>query len=174
MYSLRRTAIIEARRRRGTDFAEELADHAVGGSSIHVDDNWRLSDVDMVNERLGVEAMPRDELRKMFAKSRELRWRPEDALPNAFPGADMGTYDREQSMGDARVHDEYLEAEHVSVEVFNKARHHLTPMDVNALYLVTNTEILDKLEDKNDGDAASITDASSGSIHAMSDGNRRC
>ncbi|KAK3054943.1 hypothetical protein LTR09_004103 [Extremus antarcticus] len=56
MHSLRRTAILETRRKEGTKLAQELAHHDTGGQSIFACDNESLEDYDLANERLDLDS----------------------------------------------------------------------------------------------------------------------
>ncbi len=80
MHSLRRTAILETRRKEGTKLAQELAHHDTGGQSIFACDNESLEDYDLANERLDLDSVSRADLRRMFVQANTARVQ-EDMAP---------------------------------------------------------------------------------------------
>jgi hypothetical protein len=68
-YSLRRSAIIETRRKHGTETAKDLALHKATGNSLLFYDNVGMGDVDINAMRLGHEAgMSRDQVRDFYSQ----------------------------------------------------------------------------------------------------------
>lgn len=73
MYSFRRTAIIESRRKAGTEMAKELAGHAPTSNSIIFYDTEKLADYDMIAFRLDQEGSSRADIRRVFEQSQVFR-----------------------------------------------------------------------------------------------------
>lgn len=75
-YSLRRTAIIETRRKHGTEAAKDLAFHVASANSLFFYDNVGFGDVDMQQFRVGgADGMSREEVQKFFSQANLARWR---------------------------------------------------------------------------------------------------
>ncbi|KAF2002156.1 hypothetical protein P154DRAFT_574468 [Amniculicola lignicola CBS 123094] len=84
-YSLRRTAIIEVRRRHGTEAAKDLAFHKPSANSLFFYDNVGFGDVDMQQMRLGgPEGMSREEVRKFFSQANVSRYTGEESLTHSI------------------------------------------------------------------------------------------
>ncbi|CAN9083863.1 unnamed protein product [Alternaria alternata] len=70
-YSFRRSAIIETRRKHGTEAAKDIAFHKPEANSLFFYDNVGMGDKDITAMRLGVEAgMSREEVKDFFAQYR--------------------------------------------------------------------------------------------------------
>lgn len=68
-YSFRRSAIIETRRKHGTEAAKDIAFHQPAANSLFFYDNVGMGDQDITALRLGVEAgMSRDEVKEFYAQ----------------------------------------------------------------------------------------------------------
>ncbi|KAK6429522.1 hypothetical protein LTR95_014330 [Oleoguttula sp. CCFEE 5521] len=68
IYSFRRTAIVDTRRKHGTEVSQELAGHVMGGTSIYSYDNMFLADQDLANDRNDLPVIDRKAIRTMFAQ----------------------------------------------------------------------------------------------------------
>lgn len=77
VYSLRRTAIIEARRAAGVETAREFAGHAPDTASIISYDTEGMADFDATAFRLGEKGIDRATIRQAFAQAKTLRVDPD-------------------------------------------------------------------------------------------------
>jgi hypothetical protein len=78
-YSLRRTAIIEVKKRHCTEKATQIAFHVASGCSLLHYDNVGFGDTDMQSFRLGgPEIMTKGEVRSFFPQSNISRWTPKE------------------------------------------------------------------------------------------------
>jgi hypothetical protein len=68
-YSFRKGAIVDQRRKRGTESAKELAGHSADGNTIRVYDEDNVADADIANIRHGSEATSQESMRKMFSQA---------------------------------------------------------------------------------------------------------
>jgi integrase len=101
-YSLRRTAIVETRRLEGTEFAQQLAGHIPGSTTIYAYDDSPLSDVDMTALRLGEQGMSREDIRKTFSQMNTAR------IDNT---AGLRAELKEFVEAEMRAHERYIHAE---------------------------------------------------------------
>jgi hypothetical protein len=69
IYGFRRGAIVDSRRKSGTESAKTLAGHAHSGDTVHVYDEDSLADEDIANIRHGSEATSQQAMRKMFSQA---------------------------------------------------------------------------------------------------------
>ena len=103
-YSLRRTAIVETRRMKGTEFAQQLAGHVPGGLAIYAYDVDGVMDVDVVAMRLGESSTSREEIRSIYAQINTVKVDVTALLKKELLGY------VEENM---RTHDEYIKAENL-------------------------------------------------------------
>ncbi|EMC98256.1 hypothetical protein BAUCODRAFT_23062 [Baudoinia panamericana UAMH 10762] len=112
MYSLRRTAITEVRRKHGTEMAQELAVHIPGGKSLYAYDDETLQDIDLANDRLNLQTMTRAEIRRMFSQSNMARVKFDDSIMLTGPSAQsLQESLRAESIRRARADPQYEAAE---------------------------------------------------------------
>ena len=69
IYGFRRGAIVDSRRKSGTESAKTFAGHAHSGDTIRVYDEDSLADEDIANIRHGSEATSQQAMRKMFSQA---------------------------------------------------------------------------------------------------------
>lgn len=69
VYAFRRTAIVETRRKHGTERATEMAGQRGGSSAIYAYDDANLEDEDLANDRLNLKKMDRSAVRAMFSQA---------------------------------------------------------------------------------------------------------
>jgi hypothetical protein len=81
-YSFRRNAIVETRRKHGTEAARDLAFHKPDGRALFAYDHSGVGDLDVTAMRLGEEQLSRDEVRKFFSQANINRYTPDKALWN--------------------------------------------------------------------------------------------
>jgi menaquinone-dependent protoporphyrinogen IX oxidase len=119
-YSLRRTAIIEVRRKHGTEQAKDIAFHVASANSLFFYDNVSFGDVDMQQFRLGgPESMSREEVQKYFSQANLARWQPAEDDELTFKEALEQAVKEQLPIQDGYITQE-LELKQLYDEVSNK------------------------------------------------------
>jgi hypothetical protein len=144
-YSLRRTAIIEVRRKHGTDKAKDLAFHVASANSLFFYDNVGFGDVDMQQFRQGgPETMTRDDVQKYFSQANLARWpaAKEDGL--SLKG------EIEQAVAEQLIqHEEYIQKNVELKNLYEKAGDKLEAMQTAGI--IPDTELIPKGYSSKDG-----------------------
>jgi hypothetical protein len=78
VYSFRRGAIVDHRRKLGTERAQELAGHAMQGNAIYSYDDTGLVELDLANTRAGSKATDEAYIREMFSQANSKRFDLDD------------------------------------------------------------------------------------------------
>lgn len=155
IYSFRRGAIVDARRRQGTEISQELANHVMGGKSIYSYDNLGLQDLDLANQRYGLETIDRATIRTMLSQAKGVRVDAQ-ALTSlglrteVSQSGDKGvkTLIEKKSMELARSDEEFMQAEDAVREAYSAAKQHLMSLKVSPDLVVGPIDIRDQLNDR--------------------------
>jgi hypothetical protein len=156
MYSWRRGAIVDSRRKQGTEMSSELANHVQGGKSIYSYDSG-LGDVDFSNIRMGLEGKDRESIRKMFDQASTGIVPLDDDI---FAGADIPRRNS-LSMKDNIAHsakvsaqedEEYVEFDDQVRQSFNEGRAVVTAFGVDPDLMAYNQDVRDQLNERADTD----------------------
>ena len=155
MYSLRRTAITESRRKHGTEHAQDIAFHARGGTSIYSYDDTAFQDFDIANDRLDLDGLSRQELRQMFSQAATSRM-TDLAQPLAEVGdASTSLPDKLniESMRRAREDELNIENESNLRDLKSKANQLLLSLGIEEVFSSSDRDLFDHLIDKADSSA---------------------
>jgi hypothetical protein len=79
VYGFRRGAIVDQRRKMGTEISQELAGHTMHGKSIYSYDEVGIADLDLANIRAGSKVKDRNYIREMFSQANSKRFDLDDA-----------------------------------------------------------------------------------------------
>lgn len=150
MYSLRRTAIIETRRKHSTETAQELAGHVPFGQAIFSYDHQPLADLDITNDRLDLMTYSSAEMRRMFSQANTARYvqdgQPDsgDARSTSETAENLKELIRKQATERARLNGEFLRDTNAIDDHRSTIREHLTAapysIDIDDLRLDTDLE----------------------------------
>jgi hypothetical protein len=85
VYGFRRGAIVDQRRKSGTETSQELAGHIMQGKSVYSYDTIGIADMDLANIRAGAKATDRTYIRELFsqANSKRFDFSNEEAMATA-------------------------------------------------------------------------------------------
>lgn len=127
-YSLRRSAIIETRRKHGTEAAKDLALHKPDGHSLLFYDNVGMGDVDMTSMRMDTEAgMSRDQIRDFFAQYRSRVQMPSDS-DDVFDKANVKTAIDNEVKHRLKGNEDYIQTETSHATLLEEATQKLLDM----------------------------------------------
>ncbi len=150
MYSLRRTAITESRRKHGTEHAQDLAFHARGGASIYAYDDLAYQDFDIANDRNNLDGMSRTQIREMFSQAATSRIDITDDALMGFGDSEANLQKKfnTESMRRARTDPTNIANEASLRDLRNEATQLLLSLGVVEEFLVHDQDIRDHLSNQ--------------------------
>lgn len=152
VYAFRRGAIVDQRRKMGTESAKEVAGHDQQSQTIYFYDDKCMEDVDLANLRVGSKVHDRAYIRDLFSQANSSRFTLDQAGTAANPGGVAGP--RTSSQGDmikkaaiemANTHPETLERMEAVELAFHQGRQQVISKGVHASLMIHNMDVVDHL-----------------------------
>jgi hypothetical protein len=127
-YSFRRSAIIETRRKHGTEVAKDLAMHKPEANSLFFYDNVGMGDKDINAMRLGEEAgMSREEVRDFYSQYKRRVVFPSDSK-TTFDKDNLKSIIEREVAARLKKDEEYIAAETAHAALLDKASERLADL----------------------------------------------
>jgi hypothetical protein len=148
IYSFRRGAIVDQRRKRSTEAAQAIAKHVMDSNTIiHYDDN--LTDQDLANIRHGSDATDRDVIREIFSQATFMRVvLNEDNVANmmgANLGEDQGTLMTREANNRAKNDTQILDINDALTAALSDGKQLIIARGVDRDLMTNKLDIIDQL-----------------------------
>jgi hypothetical protein len=148
IYSFRRGAIVDQRRKRSTEAAQAIAKHVMDSNTIiHYDDN--LTDQDLANIRHGSDATDRDVIREIFSQATFMRVvLNEDNVANTMGanlGEDQGTLMTREANNRAKNDTQILDINDALTAALSDGKQLIIARGVDRDLMTNKLDIIDQL-----------------------------